>query len=291
MTAGMAFTEFILGFKAFDAHELLVHFVAESLGLYRQGGLRPRLLDTTFIPDDQLPQPCFLSACGSALISRLRGHPFRVISVTTDRPMFWLVGREGMTLDDLRGQAVATYPPVAPPALFLRIILKQHGLDPDRDVRLEVARDDTARLGLLRAGQVAAAVLSSATPPPLARRLGVHPLLFFGDHLRIPTSGLAVHSRLLEEEAGLTATLSQTMRQSRVAIHNSRSQVVPVLLQLLNCEPFLAEQVWEELQGLVTRDGKTSRAIAEQAVRRVGRELGVSDLPRVEEIYTPLAVG
>lgn len=44
-----------LGFKAFDPHELLCHFLAEHSGYYRDAGLQVELSDITFTPDTELP--------------------------------------------------------------------------------------------------------------------------------------------------------------------------------------------------------------------------------------------
>ena len=37
-----------LGFKAFDAHELLCHFIAAKAGLYQRHRLQIELVDITF---------------------------------------------------------------------------------------------------------------------------------------------------------------------------------------------------------------------------------------------------
>src|SRR5262245_4990544 len=102
-----------LGFKAFDFHELLCHFIAMRAGLYLQHGLQVSLVDTTFIPDDKLPSDLVHAACGAALAMWLRGAPYRVVCVAIDRPMFWLYGRsEYAGIDSLRGARIAGFPSI-----------------------------------------------------------------------------------------------------------------------------------------------------------------------------------
>ena len=48
-----------LGFKAFDAHELLCHFIAAKAGLYQRHRLQIELVDITFAIDTDLPQDMF----------------------------------------------------------------------------------------------------------------------------------------------------------------------------------------------------------------------------------------
>jgi hypothetical protein len=74
-------TSIHLAFKAFDVHELLCHFLAESEGLYANAKLSVTLLDWTFIPDGELPANTFQAACGAALGAFLRGERRKVVYV------------------------------------------------------------------------------------------------------------------------------------------------------------------------------------------------------------------
>ena len=153
------------GIKAFDIHELLCHFVAKRCGFYVAAGLDVRLVDTTFTPDERLPDADFFQvACGAAFQSRT--VPFRIFLAAVTKPMFWLyAGARIAAVEQLAGKRIATYPALAPPYWFNRIALRNHGLDPDHDVEMLPARDDVARLGLLREGAVDAALISSAISP------------------------------------------------------------------------------------------------------------------------------
>ena len=48
-----------LAFKAYDVHELLCHAMAEATGLYTDAGLAVTLIDSTFVPDEALPENTF----------------------------------------------------------------------------------------------------------------------------------------------------------------------------------------------------------------------------------------
>ena len=179
------------GIKAFDIHELLCHFVAQRGGFYAAAGLDVKLVDTTFTPDEKLPvADYFQVACGAAAFSR--DIAFRVFLAAVTRPMFWLYGSAGTEkVEQLAGKRIATFPPLAPPYWFNRIALRNHGLDPDKDVELKPARDDAIRLGLLREGAVDAALISSAISPVTLQELGLNVLSLVGDEIRFVTSGIA----------------------------------------------------------------------------------------------------
>jgi hypothetical protein len=88
--------EIYLGFKAYDVHELLCHAIAEAGGMYARAGIRAKLIDTTFLPEDAIPVNTFHVACGAALGDFLSGLNRKVLFVACDRPMFWLYGRAGV---------------------------------------------------------------------------------------------------------------------------------------------------------------------------------------------------
>ena len=151
-----------IGFRAFDPHELLCHFIAHDQGYYEEEGLSPRLTDLTFV--QPVPTGIFHVACGSALLGRFAGEPYRVVLAAARGPMFRLVGRGSSTsVQALRGSVVASFPTGSPPDVFLRLFLHRTALT-DGDVQFRAVRDDIARLGLLASGDAGAALVSSAIP-------------------------------------------------------------------------------------------------------------------------------
>lgn len=262
-----------LGFKAFDPHELLCHFMASSAGLYAREGLSVELTDITFTPDADLAT-CQVS-CGAALMGALQGNPQHVVFVATDQPMFWLYGAADVPgIAALRGRTIATYPASAPPAQFMRIILQRAGLDPDVDVRLTPARDDVARAGLLRSGNVAGAVLGSGMPPPVAERLGFRTLNFFGDTIRMPTTGLAVPAQMLAEHRDLVAALVRVLKGGLDRLHGEPDRTARVLHEIFNIDAMLAPATAALLARHFTRNGRTDPAIARLAIETMRSALG-----------------
>jgi ABC-type nitrate/sulfonate/bicarbonate transport system substrate-binding protein len=216
-----------LAFKAYDVHELLCHAIAESAGLYQDAGLSVTLLDTTFVPDEALPENTFHAACGAALASFLKGEKRKVVFVACDKPMFWLYGRQGVeNLEQLTQARVATFPDAAPPAHFLRKFLSDAGIAPG----LLPSRDDTARLALLTSGSVDAALLSSLYLPHEVESRGPQRLAFMGDSLRLPSTGLAVSCELDEEQPELVAQMVNIYQQAMKYVYDDKDAVVRSVL-------------------------------------------------------------
>lgn len=279
-------TELTLGFKAFDAHELLCHFVAVEAGLYRKHRLQVALADITFVAETDLPRHWFQVSCGAALASAVKGIPQRVVLVATDKPMFWIYSSaETGSLAELGGKRLATFPAVAPPHHLANIILSRAGLAGSAAVRLHAARDDTARLGLLRSGNVEAAVISSAIAPARLTALGYHSLSFFGDEIRIPTTGLAIDQSHLEQEPDLTRLLVRIHRKSLVLIHEDTKLVGRVLRKIFDVAPEHADATAMLFQNCYTINGGTTPNIAQSAIDALSKPLNIDAPLAWREIY------
>ncbi len=275
-----------LGFKAFDAHELLCHFVAVAAGLYTRYGLRVELEDITFMPETELPVEWFQASCGAALASAVKGIPQRVVSVAVDRPMFWIYARPEITqLEGLAGQRLATFPAVAPPHHLANIVLSRAGLVDSAAMTLHPARDDVARLGLLKNGYVDAAVISSSIAPAKVCGFGMNELCLIGDEIRLPTTGLAIDQAFLDREPDLTRTLVDIHRRALALIHGDPSLVGRVLEDIFDVAKEHSVATARLYQGCFTQNGSTSAEIAQSAVDALSKSLSVETPLSWEKVY------
>ena len=279
-----------VGFKAFDPHELLCHFIAVNAGLYKRENIDVELIDISFIADTELPSHVCQVSCGAALGSALRGIPQRILFVATDKPMFWIYSNnEIKSLGELAGSKIATFPAIAPPYHLANIILKKSGINVERDVVLLSARDDVARFGLLASGNVDAAVISSIIAPAKIKQTGMNLLCFFGDKIRIPTTGLAVDQSYLEKETELINTLVNILKHSLSIIHEDPNSVARVLKEYFDVEDSIKMETAELLQNYYTEDGRTTREIAQNEINTLCKSLSISTVPEWRQIYDFLA--
>jgi ABC-type nitrate/sulfonate/bicarbonate transport system substrate-binding protein len=275
-----------LGFKAFDAHELLCHFIAVQAGLYQREGIEVQLADITFVADADLPAHVFQASCGAALASAIKGSGQKVVFVAVDRPMFWIWTRAPLeSLAGLARNRLATFPAVAPPHALANIVLRQAGLDVERDLTLLPARDDVARLGLLRSGSVDAAVISSAIAPARMAALGFYPLCFIGDELRLPTTGLAVHQTQLQRAPERVRALVDIHRESLFLVHANHDLTAAVLRDWFDINPVIADETAQRYALAFTADGRTSQATAQGAIDALCAAMGIAARPAWDQVY------
>jgi ABC-type nitrate/sulfonate/bicarbonate transport system substrate-binding protein len=177
-------------------HEELVAYVADQEGYYEDEGVHVAIRDGVGWETERVRRGATIGL-GRALLSRLTdGAGWKMLSVNTHRPLFWFLGNADVTsMADLRGRRLAVHAPHSAPGCFARIVLRKHGLDPDRDLEC-VARipgDYQMDLRRLRDGSIDAAYVGSTlSPEQVVEEEGFHLLAWVGDHFQIPTVGVAV---------------------------------------------------------------------------------------------------
>src|SRR5271157_1337326 len=177
-------------------HEELIAYVADQEGYFEDEGVHVAVRDGIRWENERLRAGATIGL-GRALLTRLTGGiQWKVLSVNTHRPLFWFLGRGKVkSMDDLRGRRLAIHPPRTAPGCFARIVLRRHGLDPDRDLQCVVRAPGDYQMDLrgLRDGSIDAAYVGSTlAPEQVAGEEGFSVLSWVGDHFQIPTVGIAV---------------------------------------------------------------------------------------------------
>lgn len=274
-----------LGFRAFDPHELLLHFIARELGYYAENGVQVHLRDLTFLPDET-PGVDFTVACGAALMGWAKGIRRKIVFVATDHPMFWLHSApEIAAVAQLKGARIAGYPAASPPEQFHRAILRRHGLNPEHDVILEAVRDDAARFGLLKARDVSAALISSAVPPPRLQSEGFRTLIFFGDYIRVPTTGLAVSEQILIRHPELVERMDECLAAALSALHEAPQKIIPVLSRFFGGSASECEETYGMIEKYFTPAGKAAPEAEGQALELLNQQLPSGQKLTPDDIY------
>ena len=132
-------------------HEELVAYVADQEGYYEDEGVHVAIRNGVSWDPERLRRGASIGL-GRALLQRLTGGiGWKVLSVNTHRPLFWFLGNAEVTsMADLRGRRVAVHPAQTAPGWFTRISLREHALDPDRDLECVVRLPGDYQMDLRR---------------------------------------------------------------------------------------------------------------------------------------------
>jgi hypothetical protein len=257
-----------LGFRAFDPHELLVHFVAQRTGLYREREVHVELAD---LRAGERPHDA-TCACGTVLFQALAGAPVEILLIASAAPLFWLYGHSSA----LDGARIATYPPGAPPARFLELAL-------DGPATFVPARDDAARLALVSGGGTDCALVSSATPAPRVPD-GLTQLFCLADRILVPSTGVAAP----RERGPAVERLAEAHRRALARLAGDRPLAQATARESFGFSDEEAAWVLDAVARHFTADGRVPAAYIDAALSTVGASrspyaAGAVSLPATDE--------
>ncbi|MFD9005055.1 ABC transporter substrate-binding protein [Streptomyces sp. NPDC059582] len=211
--------------------------------------------------------------------------------MNTHRPLFWFLSHSGLNSPaDLAGRRLAVHAPRTAPGCFTRIVLRQAGLDPDRDINTIVRAPGDYGMDLrrLRDGSIDAALVGSTmAPEAVAAEHGWNVLAWVGDHFRIPTVGLAVDPTHTNPDDPAVQAVLRAHRRALQVIHNDPATTVR------HMRTFLGGQTADEARAHYERfiaphfttDGQADLTVGATAIAEVAAELGVPADVTAAEFY------
>jgi len=251
-------------------HEELVAHVADQEGYFEDEGVHVAIRDGVGWPAERLRRGAVIGL-GRTLLSRLTDWiDWTALSVSTDHPLFWFLGNADLkSMADLRGRRLAVHAPDNPPGTFARIVLRKHGLDPDRDLECVVRHPGDYQMDLrrLRDGSIDAAYVGSTLSPTVGVVV---------DPVHIPLDSPALQALVRANRRALTTLAEQP---------NRAVDYVAWFLDRLTRDE--AQQYYERYVGPYFIPGrKVDLNVAQHAIDAVAGELGVASTSAAE-FYQP----
>jgi ABC-type nitrate/sulfonate/bicarbonate transport system substrate-binding protein len=277
-------------------HEELIAYIADQEGYYEDEGVHVAIRDGVGWDTQRVRRGATIGL-GRALLSRLTdGIDWRVLSVNVHRPLFWFLGGPEVTsMTDLRGRKLAVHAPHTAPGCFARIVMREHGLDPDHDLECQprVPGDYQMDLRHLRDGSIDAAYVGSTlSPEQVAEEEGFHVLAWVGDHFQIPTVGVAVDPVHVPLDSPALQALVRANQRALRTVSEQPDLAVSYLARFLN--RLTAAEVRQHYERYIapffTSDGQVDLDVAQRAIESVATELGVASVA-AEEIYPVVRAG
>jgi NitT/TauT family transport system substrate-binding protein len=288
--------ELDFAYVGLGVHEEVVYSVAAELGYYADEGVSVSIRDGVRWDDDRLRQAAVVGLGRTLLIRLLAGTPWTMLCVNTERPLFWLMARaEFSDVSELRGRRVAMHPALVAPGCFARIVLRGRGLNPDADIdAVEMFPGDySEHIRLLKSGRLDAAVIGSTlSPEQLEAEEGLRLLLFFGDELQIPTTGVAVDPSVLAlDDARVRGLVRANLRALATMLDDPALGAEHVGRLLPGADDGTARDFYDRYVGSRFRaDGQPDPEVVATALPLVAEELRIItgravNAPPAEEIY------
>lgn len=201
-----------------------------------------------------------------------KGHRFKIIGSGLQRgvSLFLLLSPTITDWDDLRGKTLGALTLGSCSYWYLRELLSQHGIDPDKDVRIRGLGPDYARqLELFERGEIAG-LLSAEPNGALGEHRGVikswGDVFSLADVPRLQWVIQVANEDFLRDEPGLVRAVVRASRRSSQYLAEHRDEWVEFTAAHFGVPRTVASTSIEREQPFLTFDGELDRPGLENAI-------------------------
>jgi ABC-type nitrate/sulfonate/bicarbonate transport system substrate-binding protein len=182
---------------------------------------------------------------GTTLNAAVRGLPVKLVMVYNDRPLFSLMSRpEIRSIKDLKGKVLGVATLTSGESFLSRRLLKEAGVDVDKEITLRVIGNTPDRLQALRAGSVDATTLTLPVDI-LAERLGLRRLAFMGDTLESINGGYGVSESWLQKRPDQIKKMIAVAFRGMAHARAQRQDSISLIMSKWKLERDVAEKAFD----------------------------------------------
>jgi ABC-type nitrate/sulfonate/bicarbonate transport system substrate-binding protein len=200
----------------------------------------------------------YLLAWGSAIRAAVTGVPLKAVVGMAYRPLHVLIARPDIkTPKDLKGKIIGVDSVAGTVDYLSRVAVRHFGFEPEKDVKIIVSGESPTRLAAIRAGSI------DATPIDVAFAMkaedeGFKRLIYLGDIIELPLSGIAVMDKKLQtQREQVKKVVRATVRGTRFMKQN-RAETIQMLSDYLHITPSQAAKAYDASINSFTEDGMIS---------------------------------
>ena len=274
--------------------------VARENNLFDQLGLEieliniPPTLAVTALVSGDLQYVIF---AGTTLNAAVRGLPVKLVMVYNDRPLFSLMSRpEVRSVKELKGKVLGIASLTSGESFLSRRLLKEAGVDPEREVTLRSIGNTPDRLAALRAGLVDATTLT--VPVDIqAEKLGLRRLVFMGETLESINGGLGVSERWIQQKPDQIKKMITGVFRGMAYARTHRPESIALVMSKWKMERDVAEKAFDLMLRTWSANGQASDQAVQVGIEESLKVLSskqsvpsskVIDFTLVREVYREL---
>ena len=221
---------------------------------------------------------------GAVVGGAIAGLPVRIVAGFLDNwPMTLIAQPELKSLKELKGKTLGISSFGATPDVGARMMLKQAGVDPEKDIKVLALGSDAARITALKQRVVDVIVISPPADSQMEKQ-GYQILARAYELFTFPYLGLGTHTRKLKERPDeIRKVIKATIRANRF-IRDNREEAVRILIDWGKVERDYAYASYDALKNLFNADGAVLqdglRLVIDQARRsaKITREVTAAEV-------------
>jgi NitT/TauT family transport system substrate-binding protein len=261
--------------------------VAYAQGFFREEGIDAeiiRIATNVGIVAVTTKEIGYTTAVGAGLRSAVKGLPLKVIMYFNGRPLHVLVAKpELKNLAGLRKKVVGFAGYGDSTEFMLRAMLRQAGMELEKDVQAFQVSGSGQRLQALVSGRLDAAIV----PPPFnfeAESRGFVRLVSAADVFETSVSGLALHVDTLKERPMQVRQMLRALLQAQMFIRNNKPETVRVIADWLKLEPRIAQASYDIYVKGMSPDGIVPERVLESDIERARNDQQVKEVVPVGKV-------
>jgi NitT/TauT family transport system substrate-binding protein len=187
----------------------------------------------------------YLLAWGSAIRAAVTGVPIKAVVGMASRPLHVLIARPDIkTPKDLKGKIIGVDSVAGTVDYLSRVAVRHFGLEPEKDVKIIVTGESPTRLAALRAGSI------DATPIDVAFAMkaedeGFKRLIYLGDIIELPLSGIAVMEKKLQTQREQVKKVVRASLRGTRFMKQNRAETLQMLSDYLRITPSQAAKAYD----------------------------------------------
>lgn len=215
----------------------------------------------------------------------MAGLPARIVMSVMDGSDHVLVTSPSIKrVEDLKGKIVGISSFGGTPHSEVIMILRKHGMNPEKDITFLQIGGSSSRYQALEGGSIHAAML---TPPfnKIGRKRGYNELVSFNEVMQIPLGGLAVHMDKIREKPDEIVKMIKALFKSADYIRNRKGDILSFMEKSWGIKDAeVREGIYQDLAGLYSRTGiapdETMKNVIRlvQEARKSGGSVAISDV-------------
>ena len=215
---------------------------------------------------------------GSTFVSAARGLPVKVIFLGTTKPFWGLVVRpEVKSIAELKGKSLGVPGLLGSQHISAKLILKQHGLDPERDIVYRVV-DTGARIPAMLSGTIDSAMMDYSEAFR-AKKAGFKLLINAADMHGFLAGGLGANIKKLRDEPDQVRRVLKALLQGLKYIQENPEGTQQVMISWLKLDREMAADVYQMAKNNYTRTGMVEEATLNSLVTNMLAEAGIKNVP------------
>jgi NitT/TauT family transport system substrate-binding protein len=214
----------------------------------------------------------------SVVRGALRGMPMKVVASFMDSSTHLLIARpEYKSIRDLKGKTLAVSTFGATSDVAARMMMKQGGVDPEKELKIIPLGVERARYAALREGIVDVAVLSPPTDTE-AQRQGYRILSRFHELFKLPFTGLGTHLKKLKEKPDEVKRMVKALLRANRYVRANREGTIQTMMEWIKVDRESAAATYDSTWKIFSEDGNMPEAGLKLVIDQ-GREAMKIDRP------------